>query len=115
MSKLSGYVLRFESCSLSNLLCQNWEYHQGQRFSTAFDSTAPCAAKFDSEWWFNSCFRVNLNGKYVSLDSNGTDDEVDFLSGIHWHLFNGYSTSLKSTVMKIRLSAAKDYLLQTLS
>ena len=108
MLKFSGYVLRFESCSLSDLLCKNWEYHQGQRFSTSFDLSAPCAAKFDSGWWFNICFRVNLNGKYFPFDSNGTDDEVDFLTGIHWHLFNGYLTGLKSTVMKIRRSTVKD-------
>ncbi len=57
-----------------------------------------CAAKYDSGWWFNNCFRCNLNGPYICGAVQST------WYGVIWYTFGGRAHSLKYTEMKMRFN-----------
>ncbi|XP_033625990.1 ficolin-1-like [Asterias rubens] len=73
-------------------------YHNNQAFSTKDrDNDAHsgyCAEQYHGAWWYNFCYRSNLNGRYFNEAT--TNDE-----GIRWYGFSG-TRSLKTTEMKIR-------------
>ncbi len=73
----------------------------GQRFSAMdMDQDSSdyyhCAQEWEGGWWFNDCFRSNLNGRYV--DGGSTTDT----QGLIWYDWKGWDYSLKCTEMKIR-------------
>ncbi|XP_075165967.1 ryncolin-4-like [Haematobia irritans] len=51
-----------------------------------------CATEYMGAWWYASCYRSNLNGKYG----------VDKQQGINWNSFQGDSNSLEYVKMMIR-------------
>ena len=57
-----------------------------------------CGAVFSSGWWFNACFRSNLNGPYICGAVKS-----DWL-GVIWYTFKGNTESLKYTEMKMRFN-----------
>ncbi|XP_019637151.1 PREDICTED: ficolin-2-like [Branchiostoma belcheri] len=64
-------------------------YHDGKPFSTKDrDNDGSCAQLHKGAWWYNSCYRSNLNGLY--------------LDGVNWRHWKGYNYSLKRTEMKLR-------------
>jgi ficolin len=76
--------------------------HNGQMFST-YDADNDnrsydcCACSWSGGgWWYNTCFRANLNGKYFHKNAN-----VPMWHGINWFTVTGDSTSLKFVEMKI--------------
>ncbi|XP_071786021.1 uncharacterized protein [Asterias amurensis] len=74
-------------------------WHNNQAFSTKDRDNDPwssvnCAERYHGAWWYRSCHRSNLNGRYFNEAS--TDRE-----GIIWLYFSDYR-SLKTTEMKIR-------------
>ncbi|XP_043242521.1 angiopoietin-related protein 7-like [Amphibalanus amphitrite] len=80
----------------------NMDYHFRQKFTTRdkdqdSDSGKNCAQARESGWWFNSCYKANLNGVYLSGELNDTE-----WRGVVWQAWRGYHHSLKSAEMKIR-------------
>ncbi|XP_005089771.1 angiopoietin-1 [Aplysia californica] len=72
-------------------------YHSGQAFSTKGrdnDSSSGHCARYSSTggWWYNRCYRVNLNGKW-GLGS---------VKGMRWRSVTGLQNSLTFSEMKIR-------------
>ena len=69
-----------------------------QVFSTKDqDSTVNgCPTGFKGAWWYNSCFRANLKGLYLSVSGPHVNS-----TGISWMVWKGYE-SLTFTEMKIR-------------
>ncbi|XP_063418639.1 angiopoietin-related protein 7-like isoform X2 [Mytilus trossulus] len=74
-------------------------YHNNMPFST-YDrdndkSAHNCAAYSDIKgaWWYNNCWRSNLNGKYFNSHS---------LAGIRYHAWRGYYVTLKKSSMMIK-------------
>ena len=93
LSMLNNMVILFSDDSLS--------YHNGQMFSTNnWDNDAgtnySCAQECKGGWWYNYCYKANLNGLY--LGPTNTTPGI----GINWFTWKGHSISLKSTEMKIR-------------
>ena len=66
-------------------------YHNGSAFTTRDRdhdtvSAANCAKVHGGAWWYKSCFRANLNGKYVNHipeDYNGSYSPHD--NRLCWH------------------------------
>ena len=54
-----------------------------------------CAEENQGAWWYYSCFTSNLNGVYLT-------GNTDNAKGLIWHKWRGFNYSLKSTEMKIR-------------
>ncbi|XP_073496426.1 ficolin-2-like isoform X2 [Phyllobates terribilis] len=75
-------------------------YHNLMKFSTRDEdndlSTDNCASVCSSGWWYNNCYRSNLNGLY--LVGQHSSNEI----GLHWFSGRGFSYSYKSSEMKIR-------------
>ena len=80
-------------------------YHNGSRFST-YDSdndndryVYSCAYRVQAGWWFNACFKANLNGPHVRPNHVGVSRRHALLQ---W--FDGVSfASISSVTMKIRV------------
>ena len=75
--------------------------HNGANFGTKDrdndKNPGNCAILYNSGWWFNSCFAINLNGIYRTPGPSGRAE------GIHWHTYwKGHYESLKSTMMMMR-------------
>jgi ficolin len=71
--------------------------HNGMQFSTIdvenhMTSSVNCADKMNGGWWYNACFRVNLNGLYEASVMVG---------GIYWQRWVNYRP-MKTTSMMIR-------------
>lgn len=71
------------------------EYHDKIKFSTKdadndLDATQNCASKYNSGWWFNSCYKANLNGLYNNQSH-----------GVRWNPWQN-SGSLTQSEIKIR-------------
>ncbi|XP_077969666.1 microfibril-associated glycoprotein 4-like [Styela clava] len=78
------------------------DYHNAMKFSTKDQdndrNSGNCASEYNSGgWWFNSCHRSNLNGKYISGGQTSRSSE-----GVIWYHWKGSSHSLKFTEMKFR-------------
>ena len=88
---------RLEVGSYSGTAGDSLAYHNNMAFSTKDRDndrrSSNCAVQFTGAWWYNSCHRSNLNGKYLG-------DKIDD-QGAVWGRFKG-SLSLKSTKMKLR-------------
>ena len=74
-------------------------YHHEMQFST-YDrdndnnARGNCARHNHGAWWYNSCYRANLNGRYFNFNSK------DF-SGVIWFEWGDIPNSYKFTEMKI--------------
>ncbi|XP_020803846.1 ryncolin-1-like [Drosophila serrata] len=73
--------------------------HRGMMFSTKDRKNDlrtdgdECAKMYTGAWWYFSCHRSNLCGKY---------GDNTFGKGINWYAFRGHHQSLKRAVMMIR-------------
>ena len=56
-----------------------------------------CAVMFKGAWWYNGCYKSNLNGLYNS-DSRSTS----MWYKVSWRHWTGSPHSIKKTEMKIR-------------
>ncbi|XP_066271241.1 techylectin-5B-like [Branchiostoma lanceolatum] len=76
-------------------------YHNSQAFSTLDNENDShgnlhCAQSYKGGWWYNACYRANLNGLYHPEPQHSLSD------GITWYQWKGDNYSLKQTEMKIR-------------
>jgi len=98
-SEISSYKLKVSGYSgdaSDGLAPQN-----GHKFST-YDRDNDmwpknCAAEFKGAWWYDSCFKSNLNGRYYE-----PTDKVPYATSLVWDTYNGYHTGLKTSTMMIR-------------
>ncbi|XP_055628706.1 microfibril-associated glycoprotein 4-like [Toxorhynchites rutilus septentrionalis] len=72
-------------------------YHKGMKFST-YDRdndefTTNCAKKYRGAWWYKSCYKSNLNGRYVS----GRNDQ-----SMCWNTFSMANEGLAISKIMIR-------------
>ena len=75
-------------------------YHRGMSFSTRGhdndkDGNYDCALMKMGGWWYNSCYKSNLNGLY-------SPGKVNSSPGMNWYHWKNNWTSVKSSEMKIR-------------
>ena len=75
--------------------------HHGYQFS-AFNrdndvDDKNCAETYSGGWWYNNCFKANLNGYY--FENGGVTGNK---SGIIWSNWKADTYSLKRTEMKMR-------------
>ncbi|XP_071798784.1 ficolin-2-like [Asterias amurensis] len=77
--------------------------HDGMMFSTKDkqndNDEDGCAVRYHGAWWYNDCFKCNLNSRYYSRRITNDDSERDY---IKWNTWNN-KDSLKTCEMKIRL------------
>lgn len=81
-------------------------YHNNSAFSTYDNNNdrsdnEKCSEVSHGAWWYLSCYRSNLNGKYYQSGNYATD--TNYGDGIVWQTVktsNWYS--MKSSIMKIR-------------
>ncbi|XP_072162924.1 microfibril-associated glycoprotein 4-like [Diadema setosum] len=76
-------------------------YHNRMYFSTVDSDNDPvanrsCALRYESGWWFHSCFASNLNGQYLESPNN-----IDPM-GICWTKWKLNFYSMNKVEMKIR-------------
>ena len=77
------------------------DYHNGQQFSTYDndqDSGGNCAYSHQGGWWYNTCYRTNLNGPH-DIPPNPSVNQV------HAKMMWKYSSvwrDVSSSEMKIR-------------
>lgn len=80
----------------------NFAYHNNTKFSASDqdndDSDRHCEKEYSCGWWFRSCFRVNLNGKYTPPTSFSWKGLIKGNDKHH---------PLKSSSMKIRSVSSK--------
>ncbi|XP_043913761.1 ficolin-1-like [Protopterus annectens] len=72
-------------------------YHSGKQFSTKDDANGPnkgCTSVYKGAWWYDNCYKSNLNGKYYG--GNNKED------GVTWTHAKGNYYSFKLTEMKFR-------------
>ena len=76
--------------------------HNGMQFSTKdrdndLNAVEVCAVMYRGAWWYNNCHHSNLNGLYLSGQTNN--------QGVRWQLFHpSFRYSLRYSEMKLRLS-----------
>ncbi|XP_012945439.2 ficolin-1-like, partial [Aplysia californica] len=74
----------------------NMAIHNGQAFSTKDrdneSTSTDCANYNHGAWWYKSCHRVNLNGKWGSTGNQG----------LSWYSVTKFTNSVTSSEMKIR-------------
>ncbi|XP_019854696.1 PREDICTED: fibrinogen C domain-containing protein 1-like [Amphimedon queenslandica] len=71
-------------------------YHNGMRFSTRDnDNGNLCALAYTGAWWYDNCYRSNLNGRYFNTSTNSEQ-------GIVWLHWKNAFISLKFSEMKTR-------------
>ncbi|XP_067930728.1 microfibril-associated glycoprotein 4-like [Watersipora subatra] len=74
-------------------------FHDGQRFST-FDNdndskNTNCAVEYEGAWWYSSCHRSNLNGRWIK------GGNLPGGSGITWYYWTWHDYSLRIVNMKL--------------
>ncbi|KAH9489066.1 hypothetical protein Btru_059385 [Bulinus truncatus] len=85
MLKINGY---------SGNATDELKHSRDMAFSTFDkDNVRGCAKHWQSGWWFDSCFYVNLNGNWGSKEQQ---------RGINWYGITTYRDSATFTEMKIR-------------
>lgn len=81
-----------------------WASHQGANFSTYDQDNdnykGNCAQEDNGGWWFNKCHSAHLNGLYYPRGHYSAWSD----NGIVWFTWRGWWYSLKTSVMKIRLT-----------
>ncbi|XP_077974233.1 uncharacterized protein LOC120348181 isoform X1 [Styela clava] len=73
-------------------------YHNAEPFSThdRDSSSSNCAVLFHGAWWYNDCYKANLNGKYYKSSAGPGGN------GVSWQFWDGDDYSLKFVQMKIK-------------
>ena len=77
------------------------QHHNAMAFSTKDRDNDQleensCAMSFKGAWWYNRCFRSNLNGLYHH------GHHSSFADGVNWYHWKGDHYSAKRAEMKIR-------------
>lgn len=76
-------------------LINHIESHQGIKFTTKDRDndlwTNNCAIRFKGAWWYHSCHRANLNGRYLS----GVHSSYHCADGVEWVTWKGFYYSLR--------------------
>ncbi|XP_071807022.1 uncharacterized protein [Asterias amurensis] len=95
------YTLHIGSYDMKSTVGDSMLYHDGYPFTTKDQDNDNmdynCAVRKEGAWWFESCFKAHLNGKYYD------HSKVDHALGIQWKAVSGgFYYSLKSCAMKIR-------------
>lgn len=79
----------------------SFSYHNGMAFSTADNDndrySKNCAQMYGGGWWYNSCHRSNLNGKYYQKQT----PTALSISWLYWKDTSDWN-SLKSSKMIIK-------------
>jgi ficolin len=81
----------------------NDQYSDGMMFTTSDKDQdlagINCADYYGDGggWWYKTCFRANLNGKYT-----GGSRATATAHGVIWQLWKGWSYTLKAAEMKIK-------------
>ena len=57
---------------------------------------ADCAEKYHGGWWYSSCHKDSMNGKYFATGVSL------YAQGVHWLEWKGHYKSLKSTLLMIK-------------
>ncbi len=74
--------------------------HDGHPFSTKDEDndiwSDHCAQVYKGGWWYDNCYRSNLNGLYLR------GHHSTYGTGVNWYHWKGYYYSLKFTEMKLR-------------
>ena len=87
-----GYKL--EVSGYSGNAGDSLEYHNGKTFITKDrDNESKCSTRRYGGWWYDHCFRANLNGLY-NVTTRGV--------GVIWYHWKGYYYSLRFVEMKFR-------------
>ncbi|MBN3276461.1 ANGL4 protein, partial [Polyodon spathula] len=99
----SSYTLHLQEGSPGNLENALSTGSSGLPFSTRdrdsdLKSDINCAKHLTGGWWFSSCGRANLNGKYFSSVPRQRHARKQ---GMFWKTWRGRYYPLKSTVMKL--------------
>ncbi|XP_048356895.1 ficolin-3 [Sphaerodactylus townsendi] len=85
---------------LSGSAGDSMTFHHGLPFSTHDNDndkgTQNCAVTVHGAWWYENCYRANLNGGYPIGVRKGQNYGIDWISG------KGVGTSYKRTEMKMR-------------
>ncbi|XP_072020380.1 uncharacterized protein [Amphiura filiformis] len=93
----SNYTLHFGS--YSGNAGDSLEYDDNRPFSTydrEHDLKFNCAQRYEGAWWYNSCSLSNLNGRYLSANSDSD-------RGMWWYYFKSpFNQSLKESTMMMR-------------
>ena len=105
-SEYEGFRISGENFRLNvdsyNDVCASYK-HDGMMFSTKDkqndNDKDGCAVRYHGAWWYNDCFKCNLNSRYYTRRITIDDSERDF---IKWNTWNN-KDSLKTCEMKIRL------------
>ncbi|CAG2250432.1 unnamed protein product [Mytilus edulis] len=83
-----------------SLLYPGKQNHSGMMFSTIDRDNdryiSNCASVYKGAWWYNACYRANLNGEYLRGHYS------TFGNGITWWKWKGFQYSLKSTKLLIK-------------
>ena len=89
----SKFVLNISGFS-GNASNTNMAYHNKMKFSTFDqDNSNNCASQAKSGWWFNSCYRVHLNGRY---------NIPGYIDNMMWNWDSNPKEYLSFVEMKIR-------------
>jgi len=75
--------------------------HRGMAFSTKdrdndASSGSSCSTSYKGAWWYGSCHRSNLNGRYLK------GKHSSYADGVNWYSWKGYYYSVKRAEMKIK-------------
>ncbi|XP_033641617.1 tenascin-R-like [Asterias rubens] len=95
------YTLHIGSYDTKSTVDDSMLYHDGYPFTTKDQDNDNinfnCAVRKEGAWWFESCFKAHLNGKYYNHSRVGDGQ------GVQWKAISGgFYYSLKSCAMKIR-------------
>ena len=98
----SDYTLSVTSVHSGDEAIHNsLNFHSGMRFSTPDRDNdihvSHCAAVYSSGWWFNGCFRMNLNGVYQG-------ESVGELGMRMLYLSSNANEPIRTVVMKLGLT-----------
>ncbi|XP_045184481.2 angiopoietin-related protein 2-like [Mercenaria mercenaria] len=98
--KLEGtdYTLYVDTKSEVNSFSDDddtFAYNNGYRFATYDSKDDDCAEKYHGAWWYDSCTKVNLNGKYCLPGTECEDDRT----GLYHREFARYESLKKSRLL----------------
>ncbi|ERL87382.1 hypothetical protein D910_04777 [Dendroctonus ponderosae] len=101
-SELEGYAMKVLG-SFKGDAGDSLSYHAGMKFSTRDKdqdswTEGSCAQTHGGAWWYKSCDRSNLNGRYLP----GEQPEQFMYQPMYWETIGGPKTGLLVSRMFIR-------------